>query len=105
MTHASSRLSPAARAALIVCVAALALMAGDALAHGVLAQARNPFDMGMREGSGPPQSGFAAWVLAEQMRFERMLSGAVRAIATDASALWTLLGISFAYGVFHAAGP
>jgi ABC-type nickel/cobalt efflux system permease component RcnA len=90
-------------------VGALAILSFDALAHDALAQAlapaRNPFDMGMREGSGPPTSGFAAWVLAEQIRFERMLSGAVRAIETDFSALWTLLGISFAYGVFHAAGP
>jgi len=90
-------------------VGALAILSVDALAHEALAQAlapaRNPFDMGMREGSGPPASGFAAWVLAEQMRFERMLSGAVRAIETDVSALWTLLGISLAYGVFHAAGP
>jgi nickel/cobalt exporter len=39
------------------------------------------------------------------MRFERMLSGAVRALETDRAALWTLLGISFSYGVFHAAGP
>lgn len=86
-------------------VALLAL--ADAAAHELLAQApaRNPFDIGVREGSGPPTSGFAAWVLSEQIRFERMLSGAVRAIKSDAAALWTLLGISFAYGVFHAAGP
>ena len=95
------------RVVLVLCVTLLValLFAGDALAHAVLAQARNPFEMGMREGSGPPQSGFTAWVLAEQMRFERLLSGAVRALETDRAALWTLLGISFSYGVFHAAGP
>lgn len=97
--------------ALLSCALACAVLIAsvDALAHEAFAQAlapaRNPFDMGMREGSGPPTSSFAAWVVSEQMRFERMLSGAVRAIETDASALWTLLGISFAYGVFHAAGP
>lgn len=97
--------------ALLACalVGAVLIVSVDALAHEAFAQAlapaRNPFDMGMREGSGPPTNSFAAWVVAEQMRFERMLSGAVRAINSDASALWTLLGISFAYGVFHAAGP
>ena len=97
--------------ALLACalIGAVLIASVDALAHEAFAQAlapaRNPFDMGMREGSGPPTSGFVAWVVAEQMRFERMLSGAVRAIEADASALWTLLGISFAYGVFHAAGP
>lgn len=86
-------------------VAALLIM--DASAHDLMAQApRNPFDLGVREGAGPPpQTGLAAWILQQQIRFERMLSGAVRAIATDATAFWTLLGISFAYGVFHAAGP
>lgn len=101
----------AKRAAVSVCglAAAIALLAvADAAAHEMFAQApaRNPFDIGVREGSGPPPAtGFTAWVLSEQIRFEKMLSGAVRAIKSDASAFWTLLGISFAYGVFHAAGP
>src|SRR5437868_13289052 len=34
-----------------------------------------------------------------------MLSGTIRSAKTDGSAVWLLLGISFAYGVFHAAGP
>ena len=29
----------------------------------------------------------------------------MRAVKTDRSAMWTLTGLSFAYGVFHAAGP
>ena len=99
-----------AATALVLGLAALACAAlADASAHPLLAQAsppaRNPFDMGLREGGGPPTSGFAAWILSEQMRFERMLSGAVRALRDDVGALWTLLGICFAYGVFHAAGP
>ncbi len=34
-----------------------------------------------------------------------MLSGTIRAAKTDGSAVWLLMAISFAYGVFHAAGP
>ena len=34
-----------------------------------------------------------------------MLSGLIRAAKADGSAAWTLLGISFLYGIFHAAGP
>jgi nickel/cobalt exporter len=34
-----------------------------------------------------------------------MLSGAIRAAKTDGSAAYTLIGISFLYGIFHAAGP
>jgi nickel/cobalt exporter len=44
-------------------------------------------------------------VLHQQAGFDRMLSGAIRASKADGSAAWTLLGISFAYGIFHAAGP
>ena len=33
--------------------------------------------------------------------FSRM----IRAAKTDGSAVWTLLGVSFVYGIFHAAGP
>ncbi|MBX3552699.1 MAG: nickel/cobalt transporter [Pseudolabrys sp.] len=37
--------------------------------------------------------------------FYRSLAGAIRAAKLDGSATWALLGLSFAYGVFHAAGP
>ena len=49
--------------------------------------------------------GLTGWVLHKQAEFYRMLSGAIRAAKADGSATWALLGISFAYGVFHAAGP
>ena len=58
-------------------------------------------------GGGAPQpvGGFAGWVLSEQARFYRMLSGAIRAAKADGTAAIGLMGISFAYGIFHAAGP
>jgi nickel/cobalt transporter (NicO) family protein len=34
-----------------------------------------------------------------------MMSGTIRAAKADGSAAYTLLGISFLYGIFHAAGP
>ena len=49
--------------------------------------------------------GFAGYILAKQAEFYRMLSGAIRAAKTDGSAAYTLIGISFLYGIFHAAGP
>jgi nickel/cobalt exporter len=49
--------------------------------------------------------GLTGWILHKQAEFYRMLSGAIRAAKADGSATWALLGISFAYGVFHAAGP
>ena len=49
--------------------------------------------------------GFAGWILAKQAEFYRMLSGLIRAAKADGSAAYTLLGVSFFYGIFHAAGP
>jgi nickel/cobalt exporter len=87
---------------LLACLAFAVLSA----LHGVEAhaQARNPFNVGISEGGGQA-SGIAGWILAKQIAFERMMSASVRAVRTSATALWTLVGISFAYGVFHAAGP
>lgn len=49
--------------------------------------------------------GIVGWLLAEQSKFYRALSGLIRAAKADGSAVWSLLGISFLYGIFHAAGP
>src|SRR5262245_26756772 len=49
--------------------------------------------------------GFAGWILAKQEEFYRMLSGLIRAAKADGSAAYPVLGVSFLYGVFHAAGP
>ena len=61
---------------------------------------------GLNRGASPPEvGGFTGWILAKQAEFYRMLSGLIRAAKADGSAAYTLLGISFLYGVFHAAGP
>ena len=49
--------------------------------------------------------GVAGWILAKQAEFYRLFSGTIRAAKSDGSAAYTLLGISFLYGIFHAAGP
>jgi nickel/cobalt exporter len=76
------------------------------LAAGALAPAwADPFGGGAAA-SGPPQlGGFAGWILAEQSMFYQMMSGTIREAKTDGSAAYTLLAISFVYGIFHAAGP
>ena len=43
--------------------------------------------------------------MVKQAEYYKSLSGAIRAAKTDSSALWVLFGLSFAYGIFHAAGP
>ncbi|MDE2361898.1 MAG: nickel/cobalt transporter [Hyphomicrobiales bacterium] len=95
----SSRLI-AARAplAFVVC-ASLVWCASPALAQ------HHPFAVGANEGSVGAGNGLVAWLIAEQARFYRMLTGAVREARTSAAGFWLLAGLSFAYGVFHAAGP
>src|SRR3954454_15254737 len=90
------------RLPLFAAVAALLFAAsGDA----ALAQAmRHPFAVGASETGGTP-GGIMGWLLAEQSRFYLMLTSTIRAVRTSGSAAWTLAGLSFAYGVFHAAGP
>jgi len=68
------------------------------------AASAQPF--GLARGSAPPQFGpVMGWILEKQAEFYRMMSGTIRAAKADGSAAWTLLGISFIYGIFHAAGP
>jgi nickel/cobalt transporter (NicO) family protein len=82
---------------LFLLFAALFLLA---LADAVLAQ---PF--GLSRSAPPEVGGFAGWILAKQAEFYRMFSGAIRAAKADGRAAYTLMGISFLYGIFHAAGP
>jgi nickel/cobalt transporter (NicO) family protein len=76
----------------------LLLAAAMVVATPVLAQG-SPF------GGAPAPSGISGWLLAKQAEFYRMLAATVRAAKTDGTAALALVGISFLYGVFHAAGP
>ena len=84
-----------------------ALIAGAVVLLGVAdAFAQNPFGAPRAPAAPPPgPDGIAGWLLAKQAEFYRMLSGTIRQAKTDGSAVWLLMGISFAYGIFHAAGP
>jgi nickel/cobalt exporter len=91
-----------ARGLAITAAAIAAVIVFDAALHALLAQ--NPFG-GPRPAAEPPVGGIIGWILAKQSEFYREMSGTIRAAKSDGSAVWTLLGISFAYGIFHAAGP
>ncbi len=45
------------------------------------------------------------WILAKQAEFYKQFSGLIRAAKSDGTAAWSLFGLSFLYGIFHAAGP
>ncbi|KRC73430.1 nickel transporter [Achromobacter sp. Root83] len=86
----------------------LLLLSAMAWMSVAAAQGAHPF--GVPEsgaGAGGPGwlAGFFGQVSAWQSHFYRQLTGAVRAWQADGSAAWTLIGLSFAYGIFHALGP
>jgi ABC-type nickel/cobalt efflux system permease component RcnA len=82
-------------------VVAVALIA-DGVVHATLAQ--NPFG-GPRAAPDSQIGGIVGWLMTKQSEFYREMSSTIRAAKSDGSAVWTLLAISFAYGIFHAAGP
>lgn len=90
----------------LLALAACAVLIGDGVLHHLLAQAPPPPFGGTRPpAAAAEQGGIFGWLLAKQAEFYRQMSGAIRASKTDGSAVTTLLGISFLYGIFHAAGP
>jgi nickel/cobalt exporter len=82
----------------------VAMLLVAALVDGAFAQG-SPFG-GPRPGTSPvPVGGIVGWLFAMQAEFYRQFSGLIRASKADGSAAWTLMGLSFLYGIFHAAGP
>src|SRR3954466_3975329 len=82
--------------------AALILLAAGALDVAFAQSA--PFGA-PRTAPTPPADGIIGWMFAKQAEFYQNFSHIIRAAKTDGTAVWTLLGVSFLYGIFHAAGP
>lgn len=86
-----------------ICMALLAVTLSACYA------AQSPFGVALPETSSAPSSGpfqgFFLWVAQQQSAFYKEMVQAVKAIKTSPSAAWFLIGLSFLYGVFHAAGP
>ncbi|MFC3205330.1 nickel/cobalt transporter [Aquamicrobium soli] len=73
-----------------------------------LAHAQSSLGIGTNDAMPPATGLFAhqlAWINLKQQEFYRALAGAIKAMRQDGSRVWLLIGLSFAYGIFHAAGP
>jgi len=64
-----------------------------------------PFGVPRSQSAPVAASGLIGWIIAKQNAFYQQFSALIRAGKQDGSAIWSLLGVSFLYGVFHAAGP
>ncbi len=74
------------------------------LLHDPALAQRHPFAVGGQEAAGAA-GGLAGLILAWQNKFHAELQAAARALGSGPRAFFTLAAASFAYGVFHAAGP
>ncbi len=89
--------------------AAVLALAGVAMMLIADAALANPFGVARPEASvavsSGPFAGLFGWISAKQSEFYRELTGLIGRLHTDPAAGWMLVGLSFLYGVLHAAGP
>lgn len=84
---------------------ALAYIAAHVIGH---AHAQSSLGIGTNDAITPSTgifSNWLVWINQHQQAFYRSLSSAMKAMRDDGSNMWLLIGLSFAYGIFHAAGP
>jgi nickel/cobalt transporter (NicO) family protein len=89
--------------ALVVVASVAAFLLATGALDAALAQTA-PFGA-PRGAPQPPADGWVGWVLAKQAEFSLAMRNMLRSARNDGSAVWGLLGLSFLYGIFHAAGP
>jgi nickel/cobalt transporter (NicO) family protein len=82
----------------------IAILLCIGFAEVVFAQG-SPFGVPGPPSAPEPMGGIVGWLLAKQAEFYRQFSGLIRASKADGSATLALFGLSFLYGIFHAAGP
>ena len=92
------------RVVLKFALALAALLLLGAMIETAFAQG-TPFGVSRSAPASVPNMGMMAWIFAKQSEFYRQFAGLLRAAKTDGGAVWGLIGVSFLYGVFHAAGP
>jgi ABC-type nickel/cobalt efflux system permease component RcnA len=86
----------------------VAIVAAVAFFAATAAHAQSSLGIGTNDAMPASTGLFAhqlAWINLNQQEFYRALAGAMKAMRQDGSKLWLLIGLSFLYGVFHAAGP
>lgn len=90
---------------IVMALLLVAYVATHFLGH---AHAQSSLGIGTNEAMLPQTGLFGGvmnWINTQQQGFYRSLTGALRAMRDEGGQPWLLIGLSFAYGVFHAAGP
>jgi nickel/cobalt transporter (NicO) family protein len=87
----------------VALILSLLVTGGAVLFSPLPSSSPSPFGMGLRE-SAPATQGWAQQLFVWQSGFYQGLSQALSRLS-QSGGMATLIGLSFAYGVFHAAGP
>ena len=86
----------------------VALLTGLIALVATAAHAQSSLGIGTNEVAITPSGPFAGlfhWINIQQKEFYRAMTGALRTMRDGGGGAWLLVGLSFAYGVFHAPGP
>jgi len=73
-----------------------------------LLYAANSLGLGAPEQAIKPEgflASFLMWIQQQQQSFYKLMTGELQAMRQDGTHVFMLVALSFAYGVFHAAGP
>jgi nickel/cobalt transporter (NicO) family protein len=90
----------------VLLIVALTITTACIVCSGIdMAYAQGAFGVGLAHVPHPADDGPFGWVLAKQAAYYRDFSGMIRATKSNGTAVYGLLGLSFTYGIFHAAGP
>jgi len=74
----------------------------------IQALAQSSLGVGRSEQAIKPEGifgGILFWIQQQQQSFYKAMTTSLKAIKNDGNTAWYLIGLSFAYGIFHAAGP
>ncbi len=85
-------------------VTGLGIVAAQLFATMIPPAGKNPFGAGLREGAGAA-GGIAGMIATLQSLFSARIIAGLKEFAQSSQAVWGVLGVSFIYGVIHAAGP
>jgi len=109
-THHHAASSSARIKAIIIAVISIGIVIaigagiGDWISTASAPAQKSPFSVGISEG-GAKSTGLAAIILDIQARFSTAMTSSLSLFRDGQSGLLMLIGLGFAYGVFHAAGP
>ncbi len=90
---------------IVNCAAAAAASSAPDQAAGLRSREQGAQTTGSQNAQVGMFGQFFGWIAVKQKDYYQEIISSLRAFRNDPNAFWILVGLSFAYGIFHAAGP